>query len=382
MNLELQLKNALKSNSIDNIHNVFSKIYSFYGRLVYFTIMKYVDNQSDIEELTQEVFVDFFNNLDNKIYNIKYYLLTSAKNKAIDYLKSKKHNIEYTDLSQFRNFEDDSISKNYENLLSAFKNYLSDLEIDILIQHIINDLTFKELSKSKFTSFINIKIDYKVDYEDIKCKIDARKYVKVKEKNNIFTKIKENKRYRVTAISVLASLLCAGIVMPYVINENIDYQIPSELPSTTDGVSIPPNPSLLPSTTDGVSIPPNPSLLPSIYKLYPIGNQISPSSFANLKLLEIDESYYVKEGTDYKYIYVKFEVVEDFYQVLPEKEIVSILFDVNLGLTPSSKKYFEKAELDNWLLSQDSFCVSFRGSEKLRYKYICFVCLYNIFVST
>ena len=176
MNLELQLKNALKSNSIDNIHNVFSKIYSFYSRLVYFTIMKYVDNQSDIEELTQEVFVDFFNNLDNKIDNIKYYLLTSAKNKAIDYLKSKKHNIEYTDFSQFRNIEDYSISKNYENLLSAFKNYLSDLEIDILVQHIIYDLTFKELSTIYNKPLNTIKTIY----------LRAKKKIKERSLNNEF----------------------------------------------------------------------------------------------------------------------------------------------------------------------------------------------------
>ena len=176
MNLELQLKNALKSNSIDNIHNVFSKIYSFYSRLVYFTIMKYVDNQSDIEELTQDVFVDFFNNLDNKIDNIKYYLLTSAKNKAIDYLKSKKHNIEYTDFSQFRNIEDDSINKNYDNLLSAFKNYLSDFEIDILIQHIIYDLTFKELSTIYNKPLNTIKTIY----------LRAKKKIKERSLNNEF----------------------------------------------------------------------------------------------------------------------------------------------------------------------------------------------------
>ena len=192
--------------------------------------------------------------------------------------------------------------------------------------------------KSKITSFINIKIDYKVDYDDIKCKIDARKYVKVKEKNNLFTKIKENKRYRVTAISVLASLLCAGIVIPFVI--------------------------------DKTTVPPKPSKLPDIYNIYSIGIQQSPNSFANLKLLEIDESYYVKEGTDRKYIYVKFEVIEDFYQELLEKEQVSILFDVNLGLTPSSKKYFEKAELDNWLLSQDSFCINFKAFDGFRNNYI------------
>ena len=40
MNFENKLKQALKSNSLEQIYSVFSEIYYFYYRLVYFTIMK------------------------------------------------------------------------------------------------------------------------------------------------------------------------------------------------------------------------------------------------------------------------------------------------------------------------------------------------------
>ncbi len=70
MNFENKLKQALKSNSIEQIYSVFSEIYYFYYRLVYFTIMKYISIPNDIEDLTQDVFVDFFNNLSIKIDNI------------------------------------------------------------------------------------------------------------------------------------------------------------------------------------------------------------------------------------------------------------------------------------------------------------------------
>ena len=45
MTLERKLKHAIKSNDIDKIHIVFDEIYITYGRLVYFKIMKYVDNK-------------------------------------------------------------------------------------------------------------------------------------------------------------------------------------------------------------------------------------------------------------------------------------------------------------------------------------------------
>ena len=91
MTLEKRMKRAIKSNDIRIIHEVFEEIYVTYGKLVYFKIMQYVSNKLDVEELTQDVFVSFYNNLKcTDILDIKYYLVTSAKNKAVDFIKKKK----------------------------------------------------------------------------------------------------------------------------------------------------------------------------------------------------------------------------------------------------------------------------------------------------
>ncbi|MDE6408528.1 MAG: hypothetical protein K2K50_08015, partial [Anaeroplasmataceae bacterium] len=96
MTLEYTLKYALKSNELSQIHSAFEKIYLTYGKLIYLKIMQYINNISDAEELTQDVFVQFYNHLPKTpIDNIKYYLLTSAKNIAIDFLKRKKVEIIY-----------------------------------------------------------------------------------------------------------------------------------------------------------------------------------------------------------------------------------------------------------------------------------------------
>ena len=90
MKLETKLKHALRSKNEDKIHTIFEEIYVTFGKLIYFKILQYVPNFADAEELTQDVFVSFYNNIYySEISNIKYYLVTSAKNKAIDYIKKK-----------------------------------------------------------------------------------------------------------------------------------------------------------------------------------------------------------------------------------------------------------------------------------------------------
>ena len=176
MNFEKELKLALKSNSIEQIHSVFEKIYSFYVRLVHFTISKYISSPSVIEELTQDVFIVFFNHLNSSINNIKYYLLITAKNKSIDYLKSNNSKIEYSDLKLYRNIIDESNSINYTDIINRLKEYLNDFEIEILIEHILYGYSFKELSKKYNKPLNTIKSIY----------LRAKNKIKERSKTNEF----------------------------------------------------------------------------------------------------------------------------------------------------------------------------------------------------
>lgn len=147
MTLERKLKHAIKSNDINKIHIVFDEIYRLYGRLVYFKIMQYIDNKLDVEDLTQDVFVSFYNNIKYiEVLNIKYYLVVSAKNKALNYLKKKKEiviNDEKTVLEK-----EDVIKSNieYEEIMAKMKCFLNNFEIEIIIKHNIDGYSFKELS--------------------------------------------------------------------------------------------------------------------------------------------------------------------------------------------------------------------------------------------
>ncbi len=148
MALEKKLKHAIKSNDIEIIHSVFNEIYITYGKLVYFKISQYVNNKLDVEELTQDVFVNFYNNVvNNEIHDIKYYLLVSAKNKAIDFLKKKKELLILDDKIIFETEEDITSNIEYEELINKMKIFLSDLDIEIIIKHNINGDSFKQLAK-------------------------------------------------------------------------------------------------------------------------------------------------------------------------------------------------------------------------------------------
>jgi len=145
MTLEKKLKQTIYSNDINLIHEVFDEIYSTYGRLVYFKIAQYINNQQDIEELTQDVFISFYNScFKTSINNIKYYLMQSAKNKSLDYIKSKKENIILDENKIYE--EKDYIDVNYEEVIEKMKLFLNDDEIEIILKHNIDGYTFKELS--------------------------------------------------------------------------------------------------------------------------------------------------------------------------------------------------------------------------------------------
>lgn len=145
--LEKKLKYAIKSNDLTKIHNIFDEIYVMYGKLVYFKIAQYIDNKHDIAELTQDVFISFYNNIFNvDISNIKYYLIISSKNKAIDYLRRKKEIIIIND--DIIDEQEDVVTTNieYEEIIDKMKLFLTEFEIELIIKHNIDGYTFKELS--------------------------------------------------------------------------------------------------------------------------------------------------------------------------------------------------------------------------------------------
>lgn len=142
------LKKAIKSQDEGEIIKAFEYIYSKYYKLVWFIISKYVYNVLDIEDISQTVFINFYNNIKkldlNK--NIKYYLVTSAKNSALNFKKNNSR-IEYDDVFVYEQ-RDNNDNYFYSNLISDLKKVLNNLEIAVIIKHIVEGQSLKDIAIS------------------------------------------------------------------------------------------------------------------------------------------------------------------------------------------------------------------------------------------
>ena len=60
---ERRLYHKIQSSSEEQTHQLFNDIYVTYGKLVFFVISRYVHQVQDIEDLTNDVFLSFFNQI-------------------------------------------------------------------------------------------------------------------------------------------------------------------------------------------------------------------------------------------------------------------------------------------------------------------------------
>lgn len=165
MNLERKLVSALNSKDKTKIESVFRQIYDSYFKLVYFCVSNYINVHEDIEDIVADVFVSFFNHLDsiNIDGSIKYYLTTTAKNKAINFVKKKKEVI----------LEDNVLnSMKYESkpnlLLLSLNEKLTKEERYIIVSHVLYDYTLNEIATELNENLNTIKSKYRRTIQKLK----------------------------------------------------------------------------------------------------------------------------------------------------------------------------------------------------------------------
>ena len=165
MNLEKKLVSALNSKDKAKIESVFRQIYDSYFKLVYFCVSNYINVHEDIEDIVADVFVSFFNHLDsiNIDGSIKYYLTTTAKNKAINFVKKKKEVL----------LEDNVLnSMKYESkpnlLLLSLNEKLTKEERYIIVSHVLYDYTLNEIATELNENLNTIKSKYRRTIQKLK----------------------------------------------------------------------------------------------------------------------------------------------------------------------------------------------------------------------
>jgi len=146
VSLEKKLQKAIESKNIHKIENVFEEIYYEYGKLVGFIISKYVIKKEDIEELVDDVFINFSKIIyKTSIDNIKYYLVTQAKNTSINFIQKKANKLDLI-YDETLLYEQEETNSKYYELISEMKLVLNDIEINIILLHVVYNYTFDEIA--------------------------------------------------------------------------------------------------------------------------------------------------------------------------------------------------------------------------------------------
>ena len=170
MSIERRLVDTLKSRSSIKIERVFEEIYNTNYKLVYFCVTHFIHNKEDIEEIVNDVFINFYNHIDNiKIEgNIKYYLTRSAKNACINFLKKRENNNIPIDDKYLENITYVEYVYQDNMFIDRIKKILNKEEFMILFNHVIIGYSLKEIAEEYNTPINTIKSKYRRSLKKIK----------------------------------------------------------------------------------------------------------------------------------------------------------------------------------------------------------------------
>lgn len=159
-NLDYRIKNIRQYNP-NEIMKLFEEIYNEYYKLVCYILSKYISNERDIEELANDIFLNFFNNMKKIKSSIKYYLVVSAKNQAMNFLNKQSResnyllNEELIDLISLK-----PLNQNYSRILLFLKKYLTTEEIEIIEEHLIYEKKFSVIAEERKMNVSSVKTLY------------------------------------------------------------------------------------------------------------------------------------------------------------------------------------------------------------------------------
>ena len=163
MAIEEKLKKALRKGDAERVRIVCSGIFAKYKRLMFSLAYQILKNQEDAEDATQDAFIALFSRLkpDFEFSSIKYYLLNSVR--FISY-KIKKERAKFAD--EFPEEElglSEDVMRRLDELesLSYLRKALSEEELTIVLKHLLEEKTFREIAKEKGVSENSISAKYR-----------------------------------------------------------------------------------------------------------------------------------------------------------------------------------------------------------------------------
>lgn len=151
---------------------LFEDIYNTYYKISFYIIYKYVPNYDDVCDLVNDCFLKIYKNIKKIKKNIKYYIAVISKNNALQFIK-KQNNVVLDNEYVYKTQENNNHINAITSIQTFIKEFLSELEIEIIELHLLYKEKFKDISKQKGMKIETVKTIY---YRAIK---------KVKEKSDL-----------------------------------------------------------------------------------------------------------------------------------------------------------------------------------------------------
>lgn len=133
---------SLKDNNLE----MFDRFYDLTKKQVYFAIMSILKNRESTEDIMQDTYMRFLNNIDKykESTNVIAFLVTIARNLAINLYNRNKTEIKY----DFSRYEDTYVNDTKDNsLMEVVYETLEGDELEVFILHVIDDLKHREIAK-------------------------------------------------------------------------------------------------------------------------------------------------------------------------------------------------------------------------------------------
>lgn len=128
----------------------FTPFYDLTKKRVYFLIYSYTHDYAISEDLLQNAYVSFLENLKaiSCRLNPLSYLLSTARNEAIDYLRKQRpqYELDKDDNSELVGQNDPGEDESGP-LLKEIEHLLSPFEFQVYTLHVLSGMTFKEIAK-------------------------------------------------------------------------------------------------------------------------------------------------------------------------------------------------------------------------------------------
>ena len=158
-----KISKIIQSKNDLEIKKFFEQIYQEYFRLLYFISLSYVKNEQVAEDIVQNTFIIFFNKCLKEesisdILNVKKYLCTIARNESYKEKQRiilRESSIDVETLS----FEENSLIK--EAYLNDLFKQINDQDIELIINHIFLEKSFKEISLETKVPLNSLKSRYR-----------------------------------------------------------------------------------------------------------------------------------------------------------------------------------------------------------------------------